>query len=62
MRQENSENMNAYLNWHADEALEFEVVLFNPLKISLEVSAIELFSKDSCRPTATSDPNQRQII
>ena len=53
MRQENSHNMNAYLNWHADEALEFELELYNPLKVSLPLSCIELFNSGSERPLSS---------
>ena len=30
-RKENQDNMNAHLNWHADEVLEFVLTLSNPL-------------------------------
>lgn len=43
MRDENSENMNASLNWHADDVLEFALTMFNPLYVDLPLTKIELF-------------------
>lgn len=45
--------MNAYLNWHADGALEFELELYNPLKVSLPLSCIEIFNSGSERPLSS---------
>lgn len=43
MRDENSENMNASLNWHADDVLEFALTLYNPLEVDLPLTKVELF-------------------
>ena len=43
----NCENMNAHLNWHADEVLEFILTLYNPLKVPLPLTKIEVFKQSS---------------
>ena len=44
--------MNAHLNWHADEVLEFELKLFNPLSVSIPLTKLELFANDKESPLA----------
>ena len=46
-RQANCENMNAHLNWHADEVLEFILTLYNPLKVPLPLTKVEVFKQSS---------------
>lgn len=41
----NAENMNGHLNWHADEVLTFELTIWNPLKVRLPISMVELFAE-----------------
>ena len=55
MRKDNSENMNAHLNWHVDDVLEFELVLYNPLCIPLPVTSIELFQSEKMLPLVSLD-------
>ena len=35
--------MNAHFNWHFDDVLKFELVLYNPLCIPLPITFIEIF-------------------
>ena len=37
--------MNAHLNWHADEVLEFILTLYNPLLVELPLTRIVLFKQ-----------------
>jgi hypothetical protein len=38
--------MNAHLNWHADEVLEFKLTVYNPLKVELPLTKLELFAEN----------------
>ena len=40
MRVENADNMNAHLSWSQDEVLTFDLTLYNPLKVPLQLSQI----------------------
>lgn len=55
MRKENSDNMNAHLNWQADDVLEFELVLYNPLAVPLPLTSIELFEESGGKLIASMD-------
>lgn len=55
IRKENGDNMNAHLNWHTDDVLEFELVLFNPLSVPLPLTSIELFEEKNSRLLASLD-------
>ena len=62
MRQENQDNMNMHLNWHADDVLTFELTLFNPLKVPLPLTLIELFREGSDLPLASLGCQQMNLL
>lgn len=51
-----------HLNWHADDVLTFELTLFNPLKVPLPLTLLELFREGSDLPLASLGCQQSKLL